>query len=93
MNLIQYETESGGRAVAAIEDGQGFEVQGANSVYDLAIEAIEKNTSLPETVTAHGYGRAISRDAILAEGRILSRHATPCTRMPRLRTKRHSPTR
>jgi hypothetical protein len=72
MNLIQYETESGGRAVAAIEGGQGFEVQGANSVYDLAIEAIEKNSSLPETVTAHGYGRAISRDAILAEGRILS---------------------
>jgi hypothetical protein len=71
MNLIQYRTESGGRAVAAIEDGQGFEVDGVTSTYELAQKAIAASVPLAEAVHAAGLGRAISRDAILAEGRML----------------------
>src|SRR5690349_11250008 len=72
MNLIQYETETGGRAVAAVENGQGFEVSGAASVYALAIDAIAAGTTLGELISKKGYGRAISVDAVLAEGRMLS---------------------
>ena len=72
MNLIQYETEAGGRAVAAVENGQGFEVVGVATVYDLAMGAIAAGQTLAEAVVAKGHGRAISVDAILAEGRMLS---------------------
>ena len=72
MNLIQYETESGGRAVAAVENGQGFEVSGAASVYDLAMEAIAAGKGLAALAADRGYGRAISVAAIIAEGRMLS---------------------
>lgn len=72
MNLIQYETEASGRAVAAVENGQGFEVNGVASVYDLAMGAIAAGHGLAEAAKAKGYGRAISVDAILAEGRMLS---------------------
>ena len=72
MNLIQYETESGGRAVGAVENGQGFEVLGARSVYDLAQEAIAGGKGLAELIAAKGYGPAISVGAILAEGRMLA---------------------
>jgi hypothetical protein len=71
MNLIQYRTESGGRAVAAIEGGQGFELAGAGSVYELAQAAVAENIGLAEMAQRKGLGRAISRDAILAEGRML----------------------
>src|SRR5690349_10833017 len=72
MNLIQYETESGGRAVGAVENGQGFEVTGATSVYDLAMEAIAAGKGLAALAADKGYGRAISVAAILAEGRMLA---------------------
>lgn len=72
MNLIQFETETGGRAVAAVENGQGFEITGATTIYALAQEAIAAGSTLAEIATQRGYGRAISVDAILAEGRMLT---------------------
>ncbi len=79
MNLIQYTTEAGGRAVVAIEGSQGFEIAGVASVYELAQAAIAAGKSLAETVHDKGLGRAIARDAILAEGRMLPPvdHADP----------------
>ena len=72
MNLIQFETEAGGRAVAAIDGAQAFEVTGAPSVYELATEAIAAGRGLAALIADKGFGRAISVDAILAEGRMLS---------------------
>ena len=71
MNLIQYRTESGARAVAAIENGQGFELNGVTTTYELAQAAIADGVGLAEMAQRKGLGRAINRDAILAEGRML----------------------
>lgn len=71
MNLIQYTDESGARRVAAIEDGQGFEIEGVSSTYELAQAAIAAGRPLAEMAHEKGLGRAIARDAILAEGRML----------------------
>ena len=63
MRLIQFATASGGRAVAAIEDGEPRVVRAAASVRDLALEAHRSGRSLAETVRAHGLGDAVDYDA------------------------------
>ncbi len=71
MNLIQFTDEANKRAVGVIEGGEGFAVEGVSTVYELAQAAIAAKQPLKEMVHKQGLGRAISRDAILAEGRIL----------------------
>jgi hypothetical protein len=79
MNLIQFTDEAGARKVAAIDNGMGFEIEGVNSVYALAQAAITAGQPIAEMAHGMGLGRAIARDAILAEGRMLPPidHADP----------------
>ena len=72
MNLIQFRNENGERAVAAIEDGVASTVTGADSVYGLAIEALDRGIRLGALIIEKGLGKAVDRDALLAEGRLLS---------------------
>jgi hypothetical protein len=72
MNIIQYTTESGARRVALIEDGMGFEIEGVATTHELAQAAIAAGASLADTAHARGLGRQISRDAIIAENRVLA---------------------
>ena len=72
MNLIQYFDQHGGRAVAAVENGVARQVNGATSVYDLALQALGANGGLSGLIASRGLGETVDRDAILAEGRMLS---------------------
>src|SRR4051794_25031962 len=73
MRLIQFVTASGDRAVGAIVEGNGDPrlVSGATSVRDLALEAHRTRVSLMKTVEAHGFGKPVSFDALIAEKRLL----------------------
>lgn len=71
MRLIQFRTESGARAVGAIDDGAPRIVSGATSVRDLALEAHRAKRPLADTVRARGLGAALDYDRIVAEKRIL----------------------
>ncbi len=72
MNLIQFFDQHGGRAVAAVENGVARQVNGATSVYDLALKAMDTSGGLGELIASLGLGETVDRDAILAEGRMLS---------------------
>ncbi|KKC35662.1 GguC protein [Devosia epidermidihirudinis] len=72
MNLIQFFDTNGARAVASVEGGVARTVIGASSVYQLAIEALSGHGGLGELIAAKGLGDIVDRDAILAEGRMLS---------------------
>ena len=72
MRLIQFVTETGGRAVGAITDGSGPRVvNAASTVRELALEAHRAKRSLAETVEKHGLGEPVDYDALFAEKRIL----------------------
>lgn len=72
MNLIQFFDKHGGRAVAAVENGVARQVNGATSVYELALAAMDASGGLASLIEAHGLGETVDRDQILAEGRMLS---------------------
>jgi hypothetical protein len=72
VNLIQFFDQHGGRAVAAVENGVARQVNGATSVYDLALKAMDTSGGLGELIASLGLGETVDRDAILAEGRMLS---------------------
>lgn len=71
MRLIQFEN-GGGRAVAAIEGGATRVVNGAASVYALALEAADGGRKLADVVAAHGLGKTVDAAALLAAGKVLS---------------------
>lgn len=72
MNLIQFRDANGGRAVAAIENGTAKVVNGANSVYDLAIEAIDAGKGLAALVAEKGLGASVDVAAIAEAGNLLA---------------------
>ncbi|WP_108396445.1 AraD1 family protein [Devosia submarina] len=72
MNLIQFFDKHGARAVAAVESGVARQVNGATSVYELALAALDANGGLAALIEARGLGETVDRDQILAEGRMLS---------------------
>jgi hypothetical protein len=72
MNLIQFFDSHGERAVATVEGGVARTVNGASSVYDLAITALSGQGGLAALIAAKGLGETVDRQAILAEGRMLS---------------------
>src|SRR5688500_17115065 len=72
MQLIQFEDETGQRAVAVIEGGAARTVTGAGSVYALAREAADRATTLAAVVAGHGLGETVDAAAILAAGRMLA---------------------
>lgn len=72
MNLIQFYDANGARAVASVDNGVARIVIGATSVYALALEALNGNDGLAGLIAAKGLSDTVDRDAILAEGRMLS---------------------
>lgn len=72
MNLIQFRDGNGARAVGTIEAGTARRVNGAETVYGLAMEAIEAEIGLAVLVERKGFGNTLDTAAILAEGRMLA---------------------
>jgi hypothetical protein len=71
MNLIQYMTSGGKRAVGAIDGGKACMVRNASSVYALALKAAADGVKLKALIADKGLGKPIDPAAILAEGRML----------------------
>lgn len=72
MHLIQFEDESGARAVGATIAGATQLVTGAGSVYALAREAAERGLSLTDLVREKGLGKDLDKAALAREGRLLA---------------------
>lgn len=72
MHLIQFTDAAGQRAVGATETGVTRVVNGAASVYALALEAADSGQSLAEIVAAKGLGANVDRAALQRDGRLLS---------------------
>jgi len=73
LRLVQFKTQDGARALAALgNDTNGQLVQGVSSTYDLAQKAIAANASLAATVERLGLGETVDIRAALAEGRVLA---------------------
>ncbi|MFJ7882967.1 AraD1 family protein [Pseudomonas sp. NPDC096917] len=71
MRLVQFELNNGERRVGLVQAGQVREVQGATSVRDLALAAIEAATDLAQQVQAQGLGETHDYQTLLSELRIL----------------------
>ena len=72
MNLIQFLDENGQRAVAVVEGASARTVANATSVYDITLAALNAGTTVAAVIATATLGKAQNRDAILAEGRMLS---------------------
>ncbi len=72
MNLIQFFDHNGARAVGAVDNGVTRVVNGATSVYELAMAALSRQGGLGALVADQGLGATVDRAAILAEGRMLA---------------------
>src|SRR5688572_28073009 len=73
MRLIQFVDGSAKRRVAAITGrGPPRLVRRAASVRDLALKAHRSKRSLRKTVEAHGLGKPVDYDALIAERRLLA---------------------
>ena len=71
MRLVQFELNNGERRVGVVEADQVREVQGATSVRELALAAIEASVGLAQQVQAQGLGETHDYQALLSELRIL----------------------
>jgi hypothetical protein len=73
MRLVQFRSEDGERAVAALTDGAGARrVQGAATAYDLAGRAILEKLPLEALVAKLGLGESVDIASLLAQGRVLA---------------------
>ena len=73
MRLVQFRTQDGSRAVAALDnDAHGRVIQDVTSSYDLAGRAIMEKSSLKALVARLGLGESVDIRAALAEGRVLA---------------------
>lgn len=72
MRLIQFKTESGGRAVARIENGRAVTVSGLSTTIELANKAIAANRTLEQVVASQGAGAELNYAVLLAEKRVLA---------------------
>ena len=72
MRLAQIMDAKGGRAVVATEGGESRTVNGVETIYALAMEALAKGDGLGARVAAHGLGASVDLAAALAEGRVLT---------------------
>ena len=71
MRLVQFELNNGERRVGVVEADQVREAQGATSVRELALAAIEASVGLAQQVQAQGLGETHDYQALLSELRIL----------------------
>jgi len=72
--LISQIAGADGRIIVAAreEGGSARTVNGATSVYALALEAANTGKSLVDVIEAHGFGEALDLEAAAADGRLLS---------------------
>lgn len=73
MRLIQYKTQSGSRGVGAVNEttGRVLSVEGAESVYELAMAAIQAGHTLEQEIKNRGFGEPVDYDALIKEKRLL----------------------
>jgi len=71
MHLVQFELTNGERRVGVVDTARVREVQGARSVRDLALAAIEARCTLEQHVQTLGFGADHDYPELLAELRIL----------------------
>ncbi|MHA3735435.1 AraD1 family protein [Pseudomonas sp. Eth.TT006] len=71
MHLVQFELSNGERRVGVVDNSLIREVQGARSVRDLALAAIEAGGSLEQQVHSHGLGSSHDYAELLSSRRIL----------------------
>ena len=71
MRLVQFELNNGERRVGVVDGARLREVQGAGSVRELALAAIEAGASLQQQVDSLGLGDSHDYAALLAEQKIL----------------------
>ena len=73
LRLVQFQTNAGGRAVAAIgNDTKGQIVAGVTSTYELAAKAIAGKTSLASATAKQGFDGIVDISALLADGRVMA---------------------
>ena len=72
MRLMQVKKGRSGRQVVASDDGGAWVVPGYATVYDLALAAIGKKTSIAAIVARAGKGGKADPAALLAAGRVLA---------------------
>lgn len=72
MNLIQFTTENGARAVALVNDGRAISINATTSVYDLANTAIAAGKTLQAEIDTRGLGTPVDLETIVKEGRLLA---------------------
>jgi hypothetical protein len=73
MKLVQFRDREGRRAVAAVDDaGQALRLQGVETTYELALEAIETGRRLSDLAAEARSGERVDLDGAEAEGRLLS---------------------
>ncbi|SEP98230.1 hypothetical protein SAMN05428969_1397 [Devosia sp. YR412] len=72
MNLIQFFDAKGERAVGVVDQGVTRVLNGVESVYALAMVAADAGKGFAALVEELGLGDTVDRDAIIAEGRLLS---------------------
>lgn len=79
MRLMQVKSGRSERAVVATVDEQSWVVRGYRRVYDLALAAIAKRTTIARLVEKAGRGPAADPAALLASGKVLQPidHADP----------------
>ncbi len=71
MRLVQFRTGDGARRVGAVADDGVTALDGVDSVYRLALEAIAGDRPLAELAADMAAGPAHDYDAIVADGRLL----------------------
>lgn len=71
MRLIQFKTESGGRAVARIDRERAVTVAGVTTTIDLAHRAIAAGRGLEQQAAAQGDGPIVNYAVLLGEKRVL----------------------
>lgn len=72
MRLIQFELSSAERRIGVVEGPYVHEVNGANSTYELAMEAINAKQSLTKRVEALGFAGRHDYALLLSERRVLA---------------------
>ena len=72
MRLIQVKKGRGGRQVVATDGADAWIVPGFATVYDLAMKAIAKRTTIEKIVTGAGRGAKADPAKLLAAGRVLA---------------------
>src|SRR5690606_29749796 len=72
MNLVQFESSNGQRRVGLVDGDVIHEVQGAQSVRELALSAIDAGIDLARQVDSQGLGASHDYAQLLSEQRILA---------------------